>query len=98
MKCNCQELWKTAMQIVEYWRPDSELSSTLCWPQKSQITYESEVHRKIAVPDYLSYRHIKKYKRLYFCIWEKESSFPLGESFQLHTSFIHIPCKKIAQI
>lgn len=32
--------------------------------------------------------------RLYSCIREEEQSFPVSESFQRHTSFIHIPCKK----
>lgn len=31
---------------------------------KSQITHESEGPGKIAVPDYFSHRHIKKYKHV----------------------------------
>lgn len=50
---------------------DSKILKTWSWAElyallapKSQITYESEGHRKIAVPDYFSHRHIKKYKHV----------------------------------
>lgn len=50
---------------------DTKILKTWFWAElytllapKSQITYESEGHKKIAVLDYFSHRHIKKYKHV----------------------------------
>lgn len=50
---------------------DSKILKTWFWAElytllapKSQITYVSEGHKKIVVPDYFSHRHIKKYQHV----------------------------------
>lgn len=66
MQCeyHYQELGKnshTDSKILKAWFW-AELYTLLA--PKNQITYVSEGHKKIAVPDYFSHRHIKKYKHV----------------------------------